>query len=269
MTVPADDGLQLGVTWFGEHRDQNVLFLHGSFGHARVWDFVAAQLPEDIGAAALDLPGHGRSQRAHDPRRYAFDLLVGDVRAAIDAMPPRPVLVGHSIGSGLAMLVAAAHPGLLSGVVLVDIDPYPPISQVKHLNDVGSAPPKVYEDFGRAVARESRVAPGAPAEVHRHLAEHGYAKTEAGWVQGFDQAFLRAVTQWDARPLLSGIELPALVVRGAESTVMSPEGYELLVAGLPNSRGAILEGAGHQVPLECPGEFAGLLGDFVLACKQG
>ena len=262
-TVRAADGLPLHVIDWGGTEGPPLLFVHGSFGHARLWDFAVAALPRERRAIALDLPGHGESAHAAREERYAFDRLVDDLRGAVELLNEPPVMAGHSIGSALTMHYAAAHAATLSGAVLMDIDPHPPEQQARHLNEVGRQAPKAYPTLDGAVAREARMAPGASPAAHLHMARHGYRPGVDGLEQKFDQGFLRSVRTWDARPLLARITVPALVVRGSESTVMSPEGYRDLLVGLPNARGELVAGATHQLHLERPAVVATLIERFV------
>lgn len=265
-TIAANDGLALHVFEFDCHSnpERDVLFVHGSFGHARVWDPLVAELEPGTRAFAIDLPGHGRSEWAPSEERYSFPHMVDDLVAVIRALGMRPVVAGHSVGSALTMHLAIEHSDLLAGAVLMDIDPRPPERQSLHLNDVGRQPAKVYESFERAVARESRIAAKAPPVVHQHLATHGYRRTEAGWAQAFDQAYLRSLASWDYVDRLSRISVPALILRGADSTVSSPEGFNALLAGIRGSRGELIHEADHQLHLERPGAVAAAINRFLL-----
>lgn len=256
------DGLPLCLVDFGGDQGPPLLFLHGSFGHARVWDFVIRALPMRQRVLALDLRGHGDS--AHDPSgRYPFEHLVGDVEVAVRACGGRPVLAGHSVGSAVAMYYAGRHPGMLTGAVFMDIDPIPPEYQIDHLHDTGANAPKRYDVFARAVARESRVAPAAAAAVHEHLARHAYRREDGALVQKFDQAFLATIERWDARPFLPGVAVPALALRGAESFVNTDEGYRMLLELLPDARGELIPGASHQLHLDAPEAVARAIAAFV------
>jgi pimeloyl-ACP methyl ester carboxylesterase len=260
--VETPDGLRLTIVDFDRSPGIPLLFVHGSFGHARVWDFVVRALAGRP-ASALDLMGHGESDHAASEARYGFDAFVADIGSAVTSMGTRPVLAGHSIGSAFAMFYAVAHPETLAGAVFMDIDPFPPVRHADHLNEAGSAPPKRYASIDKALARESRIAPNAATEVHEHLARHGYRREASEYVQRFDQGFLRAVRTWDARPVLPRVTIPALVLRGAESTVMSPEGYDDLLRGLPSARGRLIPGASHQLHLDRPADVAAAIDEFM------
>jgi pimeloyl-ACP methyl ester carboxylesterase len=251
------------VVDFGGSGATPLLLVHGSFGHARVWDPLVAALPADVRVVAVDLPGNGDSPWRSNPAQYAMDSLVEELRCVVAGLSAPPVLAGHSVGGAVVMHAAARYRHLLAGVAILDIDPCPPPSQSDHVNQAGSAPLRRYGSFERALARESRIAPGASAAVHEHLARHGYRLEGGEYVQKFDQAFLRAVRTWDARPLLASITTPALVLRGAHSTVMSRAGFDDLLAGLSDVRGVVIPDASHQLHLDNPWAVASSLLEFI------
>ncbi len=267
--VTGADGLAMNLVDFGGDTGPPLLLLHGSLGHARGWDFVVDAMPGGQRALALDLPGHGKSAHADAAGRYAFPRLIADVGAVLATFDERVVVAGHSLGSALAMFVAAKHGVRLAGAIFMDIDPHVPQHQVDHLREVGSQPPKRYAEFDRAVSRESRVAPGAAPAVHEHLARHGYHHDGSAWVQRFDQRFLQYVERWDARDALRSVRVPALVVRGEESTVMSREARDEMLSALPDARAVEVPGAGHQLHLQEPAAVAAAIHAFLDEIRRG
>ncbi|MFD8828493.1 alpha/beta fold hydrolase, partial [Streptomyces sp. NPDC059605] len=111
-----------------------VVLLHGLAGHSGEWDTIARHLRARHRVVAVDQRGHGGSERRpHDRSRAAY---VADVVAVLDQLDlRRPVLVGQSLGGHTAMLTAAAHPGLVHALVLVEAKP-------------GEADPDVPADIG-------------------------------------------------------------------------------------------------------------------------
>ena len=68
---------------------------------------------------ALDLRGHGESEKPHDPAAYGRDDLVGDLGALMDHLGlQRADLMGYSMGARLALQMALAHPGRVSNLIV-------------------------------------------------------------------------------------------------------------------------------------------------------
>ena len=77
-----------------------LLFVHGSFSDARVWDenFLPWFARRGWPAYAVSLSGHGRSRQREHLDSYSIDDYVRDVAEVAARLPAPPVLVGHSMG---------------------------------------------------------------------------------------------------------------------------------------------------------------------------
>ena len=96
-----------------------VLALHGLASNSRWWDLVGADLAPAHRVLAVDLRGHGQSDRPQTG--YDFDTVVGDLRQVAKALEPRPLVVaGHSWGASVALAFAAAQPESVLGAVCID-----------------------------------------------------------------------------------------------------------------------------------------------------
>src|SRR5260370_13862027 len=70
-------------------------------------------------AVALDLRGHGESDKPHDPALYGRDAMAGDVIALLDHLGlSRVDLMGYSMGAHLALSAALAPPDRLANLIL-------------------------------------------------------------------------------------------------------------------------------------------------------
>lgn len=118
-TDQSETGTLSGLRWgTGSPR---FVFLHGAGLNAHTWDATLTALGEP--ALALDLPGHGDSSW-RDDADYRARTLAPAVAEALRAWTDAPVvLVGQSLGGLTAAAVAAAHPELVSAVVVIDITP--------------------------------------------------------------------------------------------------------------------------------------------------
>ncbi|HEX7592810.1 MAG TPA: alpha/beta fold hydrolase, partial [Anaerolineae bacterium] len=94
-----------------------VVFVHGAAGSHLIWGAQVRALGEITRTVALDLPGHGRSPL---PGRNSIDAYCDIVLGLLDALGfDRAVIVGHSMGGGIAQTLALAHPDRVAGLGLV------------------------------------------------------------------------------------------------------------------------------------------------------
>ena len=99
---------------------QPVLALHGWLDNAASFEPLAPLLA-GIRLVALDLPGHGRSAHRPPGCPYHFVDYADDVLDAADALGwDRFTLLGHSLGGAIATLVAAARPGRVERLAMIE-----------------------------------------------------------------------------------------------------------------------------------------------------
>jgi lipase len=124
----------LPVLTFGGGRTK-VVAVHGITASAMAWPPVARQLSGDWSVVAPDLRGRGAASELPGP--YGLQRHAEDVCAVARAAGPDVVLVGHSMGAFIALLAAAAEPGLFRKLVLVDGGlPFPPPPEGVSVDDV-------------------------------------------------------------------------------------------------------------------------------------
>jgi pimeloyl-ACP methyl ester carboxylesterase len=111
--------LELGFRRFGRPGGAPVLALHGWLDNANTWSGLGPHL-DTFDVVALDLPGHGLSdRRVQGP--YHFIDMVADAIAAADALGWSTFgLLGHSMGAGIASLVAGTVPERIRAAALIE-----------------------------------------------------------------------------------------------------------------------------------------------------
>jgi pimeloyl-ACP methyl ester carboxylesterase len=92
-----------------------VILLHGLTFNRATWAPVVKRLGDGVRTVAIDLPGHGDS-RGRPRSLWEVAALVHDLADAIGI--ERPIVVGHSMSSGIASIYGASYPAL--GVVSID-----------------------------------------------------------------------------------------------------------------------------------------------------
>jgi pimeloyl-ACP methyl ester carboxylesterase len=216
------DGKLVAYRRWGSHGSPIVLV--GGFAEASwVWNRVGPLLARRHRVFAIDLPPFGYSQRRGP---YTESAWVGLLRAFDRRLGiVRPVVVGHSLGAGVAVAYALWHPREIHGIVLLDGDALGSGGGPRWLSHL-LVPPwytAVYRlatgsDWIVRRALASAYGPHSPrpraAEIERWQRPFRVDGTEAAFrsllgngLQGFRLADLR------------GVRVPRLVVWGAEDHV--------------------------------------------------
>jgi pimeloyl-ACP methyl ester carboxylesterase len=264
-----------------------LVFVHGFGNDAHIWDDAAPAVAEYYRTVALDLRGHGDSDRDAE-RRYDYEFHVADLEAALASLGiERMVLVGHSLGGRIGTLFAGRHPDRMAGFVIVDSAPELDVRGTvrisvdlqKSSSGGGSASFASEAEYRDVLAHNY---PAASREALVRMAHHGLRRRDDGrfepkldpaWFQGRRDAGADAEAihareerltreMWDA---LAKIPCPTLVVRGAASDVLSADVADRMVEEvLRHGRLAVVPRAGHSVMVDNPEAFRAALTGFVL-----
>src|SRR5262249_2362245 len=125
-TISAN-GIDQQVYVGGPEDGPPVLFVHGNCSSAEFWLPLWRHLPDGYRIIAPDLRGYGGTEGAPVEATRGLDQFADDVFAALEAVAPgaRPVVVGHSMGGGVAMALTIAHPDRVAALVLESpVSPY-------------------------------------------------------------------------------------------------------------------------------------------------
>ncbi|MGC8463016.1 MAG: alpha/beta fold hydrolase [Acidimicrobiales bacterium] len=248
-----------------------VVLVHGQPGSARTWEPVVQRLPSDLWVLVPDRPGYGRTLRAAGGLEENAAVLAGELERR-RASPA--VVVGHSYGGGIALLLAARRPELVAGLVLVgSIGGRGSVNTLDHLLAVPGA--------GEALAAAGLVATPALATLRklavgltggrRMLAARlastlpdGDLVVPGGEVARTARSFAveqRALVVEAAR--LEGattqVSAPTTVVSGTWDTVVPPSAQAALARAVDGARLVRLEGVGHFVARDAPDLLAAIV----------
>jgi pimeloyl-ACP methyl ester carboxylesterase len=262
FTTPALQGVTLHAVCWGDESLPVLALLHGGGANAHWWDAVAPRLARRFRAVALDFRGHGDSDWPEATFPGAFDL---DLAALLEHLgAPGAALIGHSMGAHVALSHAARHPATRA-VVAVEPSRGGGRRDRRRMR-LALASRRSYRSRDEALARFRLLPPGrgAPEDVRRRLAEHS-VRAEADGRFGF-----KFDPRWFGVPPLPAPDLSTaaaevLVMRGAESTLLTAEGARALVAELPRARLIEVAEAGHNVHVEQPDAFLAAVLPFLEA----
>jgi len=102
-----------------------LLFVHGSFSDARVWDenFLPYFARRGYAAHAVSLRGHGRSEGHQHLHTWRLSDYVADLTQAVATLPAPPVLIGHSMGGMVLQKYLETHPEIPGAVLMASVPP--------------------------------------------------------------------------------------------------------------------------------------------------
>ncbi|MFC0401188.1 acetoin dehydrogenase dihydrolipoyllysine-residue acetyltransferase subunit [Paraburkholderia rhizosphaerae] len=241
----------------GEGGGTPAVLIHGFGGDLNAWMFNHADLATHREVWALDLPGHGESGKAVDTG--SADELADAVLVFLeDRRIARAHLVGHSMGSLVAMTVAAKAPARVASLAL--------ISGAGLGDEINRA---YIEGFVAGTSRNS-LKPhmlklfADPALVTRQMIEDvvKYKRLEGvndALQKIAGRAFVEGVQQKIYRDRVGTLAPRVMVIWGAQDQVIPARHAQ----GLPGEiRVHVLEGKGHMVHMEAASEVNRLLNDF-------
>ena len=258
------NGQRFHYTEWGAPTAPALILLHGVTGHARTWDEEAATLAGRYRVLALDQRGHGDSDPSPHAD-YTVATMAGDLAAFADALAlVRVSIVGLSMGGRVAIAFAGTAPARVERLVVVDIGPEISVAGMTRVGTLMARSPELFPSLEQALAFRLYT-----EAMLRHRVEHGTRPVEGGLTWKYDRGLRDAVRSgtWrdpiDLWPLWRDIACPILLVRGADSDVLSPEIAKRMLAENANTHFAEVAGAGHTVPGDQPHAFRTLLSTFL------
>lgn len=252
------NGLRLHYLDWGNDGKQAMLLLHGFTTMAHAWDFFAPAFRRRYHILALDQRGHGDSQWAQDAAYATEDHLI-DIAGFVDALQLENfVLMGHSMGGRNAIVYAACFPERVARLILIDsrLDSDPAASAA--LGQLLTAIPEEISCVEELAPELARLYPYLSPQMCFHLAHHGLKPAGNGKFSPKYDLRMRAQSAsagYGVSDLWLFFELitcPILIVRGAESPILSPEAARRMCRVNPNARLVEVERASHMVPQENP-----------------
>ena len=253
-------GVFLHALHWGDESDPPIVLLHGGGANAHWWDHLAVALGRHRHVLALDFRGHGDSD-------YPEELEVGGFNADLEALcehlgTESLALVGHSMGAQVALDHASRH-GKTRKLVLLDLA-RGASPRSRRIARLALALRRSYPSRDEAIDRYRVIPPSdrIPPTLLRQIAEQSVHQEEDGrWGFKFDPRWFGIPSR--PAPDLAGVRAPVLLLRGAESKLLSPKGADELVAELADARLRTIPQAGHHVHLDQPEQTRARLFEFL------
>ena len=247
---------RMAYTEWGDARNPRVLVcVHGLTRNGRDFDALARAMSAHYRVICPDVVGRGQSSHLRDPAGYQIPQYVSDMVTLIARLGVERVdWVGISMGGLIGMALASLDGSPVGRLLLSDVGPVIKVDALQRLSDYVGADP-VWSSFDEALAYVRQIS--APfgnldAAQWQHLAETSVIRRADGrWAFRYDpriaavfnSAFVdKDVDLW---PIYELIKCPALVVRGAESDLLTRETWERMGACGPRAELVEVPGVGH------------------------
>ena len=262
------NGMRLHYLDWGNPEQPNMLLLHGGAQSAHSWDFFSLAMRDHFHIVALDQRGHGDSDWS-DAGDYDTSFHVADIHAFTDAIGyDRFTLMGLSMGGRNAYSFAAEHPEKVERLIVVDVGPDVKAEGQAYIREFLEGT-ETFESFDWLVERVKRFNPRRPENQIRGSLLNNLKQLEDGtWTWKHDRR--RGIRRdrggemneaaWAA---LAAVQAPTLVVRGAESYILSEQTANKMLAAVPNSQLVEVPNAGHLVQGDNPVGFEKVVRAFL------
>jgi pimeloyl-ACP methyl ester carboxylesterase len=194
----------------------------------------------------------------------SLDALADDVAALLDDREvDRAIIGGVSMGGYLTMAFLRRHRSRAAAVVLADTKPGADSDDARAnrlriaqaLDDEGTSRVLLDEVLPTLIGPTTKRERPGVVDFVTQLVAAASPKSAAGWERAM-------AARPDSLEILRSLDVPALVVVGAEDVLVSSEQARAMADALPHSRLVELPAAGHLSVVETPGAFAVVLRDF-------
>jgi pimeloyl-ACP methyl ester carboxylesterase len=266
------NGMRLHYLDWGNSAMPKLLMLHGGAQSAHSWDFFALAMRDHFHIVALDQRGHGDSDWS-EAGDYDTAFHVADIAAFTAAIGfDRFTLIGLSMGGRNAYSFTAAYPGQVQRLVVVDVGPDTEAEGRQHIREFLEGT-ETFDSFDWLVERVKRFNPRRPeAQIRGSLLNNLKQLNDGRWTWKHDRrrgirrdrgGEMNAAAWAD----LAKLTTPTLIVRGAESNMLSVETATKMLQTVQNSQLAEVPKAGHLVQGDNPVGFEQVVRTF-LGCAR-
>jgi pimeloyl-ACP methyl ester carboxylesterase len=252
-------GIDTFVATGGREFDKSlpaIVLLHGAgFDHS-TWALHSRWFSHHgYGVLAPDLPGHGRSSGAALP---SIADMADWTAALLDAAGVATArLVGHSMGSLIALETAARHPAKVSGLSLIGtaatMTVGPDLLKAAEANNHDAVDMVSIWGLGYQAELGGSLAPGmwmhSGAQRVLENCRPGVLFNDLSACNAYQNALAAAAK----------VRVPATLILGERDMMTPAKAGKALAAALPNSRTIVLPGAGHMMMVERPDELLAAL----------
>lgn len=236
-----------------KNKNRWLIFLHGLGGDLTAWEKERAYFTRlGISTIAMDLRGHGLSDRSDNKNFYKLENFSKDVAALIEKEKLRNVvLIGHCFGGIISIYNQSYYPGYSSGLVLINTSYKAPFFRYNTLEKtllkyifqlllkLPNLRRKGHADFDKFVGTPDIHIKRFLSDVS-HTSLHSYLN------------ICQHLVDLNVDGLLDQIEIPTLIIWGMDDILFPPKTGEYMNKKIKKSHLVQIEGANHILIINNP-----------------
>ncbi len=244
-----------------------LLLIHGFPLDSAMWEFQLQELPEVARLIAPDLRGHGRSDSVPGP--YSMKLFSDDIAGLLDYLNiSNPVIVcGLSMGGYIALDFFRRYPERVAGLILAATRAGADSEEGKAAREAAAATVRA-EGTAPIVASMLPKMMALASSEDDELVEFVREIMEGASPEGVMGALAAMKDRPDSTPSLDEIDVPTLIIHGADDQLISLAEAEAMAAAIPDSQLVVVPDAGHLPNLEQPDIFNDAVIDFIESFEE-
>jgi pimeloyl-ACP methyl ester carboxylesterase len=241
----------LSVFLDGDQNSRPIIFVHGfPFDHY-MWDNQVRDIRDDHYCVTYDIRGLGSSPA--DNGQFTIELFVDDLEQIINQLElNKPVLCGLSMGGYISLRAVERMQEKFSAIILCDtksgadndeakLKRAAGIKQMNSGNFDSFIDTFVRNCFGDTFVKEKK-----------NLYDEVVKRSKSNNPVGVKGCLLAMAGRTDTTGFLKKINLPTLIISGAEDKLTPPDVMKQMADQIQNSKFVLIEDAGHMTPIENP-----------------
>lgn len=249
-----------------ETEEKTVIFLHGFPFNKNSWKFQLESLEDNVTGIAIDIRGHGLSTSGHG--FFSIDVFAKDLEAFMDKLElEKAILCGVSMGGYIALRAYALFPHKIAGLILSD---------THHRPDDNAGKQKRFDSiqavlrYGRrpfAIAFIDNIFTKKTIQEGAYVVELIKSSIRRNSINSICATQLALASRMDSTDILPNIDVPVLLIRGAEDKITPKELMLEMHSKIKDSKYVEIPNTGHLPNLEAPLSFNREMNDFILGLK--
>lgn len=239
-------GLSINYKLSGQGRD--ALILHGWGANIQAVEPIHSILERGLRVCSVDLPGFGKSQEPPEAWDvYSYAKFVAELCRLLNIK--NPILIGHSFGGRLCIILAAQRLMAINKIILVDSAGILPKRRLDYYIKVYT-----YKTAKKAIDCVNIFSKGLSDRLKARFGSADYKNAS----QTMKKIMVRVVNE-DLTYLLKDIDKSTLLIWGEKDDATPVEDGRLMEKLIPDAGLVVLNGAGHFSYLERLGDFTAII----------